>query len=702
MIQSNDLSARWSGTAIALAVACASWAPLPGQTAPLIPAITTAGLASGGAAALGGTTTRARNDAGGAPALGPHMQTTAELREICLAAAERRLDACRAAGQEDCSDIHEQEVDTCHLRYADPAETPEPGPAPTCDVWNTPDYFRSATPTTVSDCLAVGMDVGARDADGRTPLHHAVRYGRLEVVSALLAADGNLDARDNDGLSPLLLAARDNVSAEVVAMLLEAGGSVDARMNDGSTVLFLAARHSEHPEVIVAMVEAGADVNARRDDGSAPLHLAAHYSEHPEVVEALLAAGADANAQSEDGWIPLHLAAQHSEFPEVVAVLLGGGANSHVRTSDGRTALDLARDSGSPEVLAVLTPGHRDAIEVLSKIGAPPHVVFRHEHPDLVEQLRAMGADVNAPVAHDGSSLLHHAAWLGGPQVIRALLELGADPNARTNDGWTPLHAAAQSNEYPDEVVAVLVAAGADSNARTHRGITPLHVAARYNERPEMVVALVAAGAESTIRDDDGWTPLHGAARSGAQPSLVALLVAVGADVNARDRNGATPLHVAAEHNEHPEMVGALLRVGATRSARTDDNQTPLDLALANGHPQTAAALRGSTTEARSTPEPPNEGPVRAGGAIPEPRRIHAVPPVYPPVARQTRISGVVILEVLIDPDGNVTNATVLRSIRLLDKAAVDAVRQWKYEPTVLDGVPVSVVMTVTVAFSLD
>ena len=314
-----------------------------------------------------------------------------------------------------------------------------------------------------------------------------------------------------------------------------------------------------------------------------------------------------------------------------------------------------------------------------------------------------MGADVNAPVADDGSSLLHYAAWLGGPQVIRSLLEAGADPNARTDDGWTPLHAAAESNEHPDEVVAVLVAAGADSNARTQRGTTPLHLAARYNERPEMVVALVAAGAESTTRDDEGWTPLHGAARSGEQPSLVALLVAVGADVNARDRNGATPLHVAAEHNEHPEMVAALLRVGATRSARTDDNQTPLDLALANGRPRTAEALRGNAAETRgSTPERPNEGPVRAGGAIPEPRRIHAVPPVYPPIAMQSRISGIVILEITVDPAGNVTDATVLRSIRLLDKSAVDAVRQWKYEPTLFNGVPVSVVMTVTVAFSLD
>jgi protein TonB len=93
--------------------------------------------------------------------------------------------------------------------------------------------------------------------------------------------------------------------------------------------------------------------------------------------------------------------------------------------------------------------------------------------------------------------------------------------------------------------------------------------------------------------------------------------------------------------------------------------------------------------------------PVRVGGAVKEPRKIRDVRPVYPEIAQQARVQGVVILEVLVDEFGLVQDAKVLRSVPLLDDAALDAVRQWAYTPTLLNGVPVPVVMTVTVNFSL-
>jgi protein TonB len=74
---------------------------------------------------------------------------------------------------------------------------------------------------------------------------------------------------------------------------------------------------------------------------------------------------------------------------------------------------------------------------------------------------------------------------------------------------------------------------------------------------------------------------------------------------------------------------------------------------------------------------------------------------VYPPEAQAAGVSGVVILEVLIGGDGRVSNAKVLRSVPLLDQAAIDSVLQWEYTPTLLNGVPVPVLMTVTVNFTL-
>ena len=100
-------------------------------------------------------------------------------------------------------------------------------------------------------------------------------------------------------------------------------------------------------------------------------------------------------------------------------------------------------------------------------------------------------------------------------------------------------------------------------------------------------------------------------------------------------------------------------------------------------------------------PPPPPAEPVRVGGNIQAPTKITDVPPSYPPVAQAARVSGVVILEAVIGPDGRVTDVQILRSVALLDEAAVEAVRQWVYTPTMLNGVPVPVIMTVTVNFQL-
>jgi len=105
--------------------------------------------------------------------------------------------------------------------------------------------------------------------------------------------------------------------------------------------------------------------------------------------------------------------------------------------------------------------------------------------------------------------------------------------------------------------------------------------------------------------------------------------------------------------------------------------------------------------ERKATPPGPSAA-VRVGGTIREPRKIKDVPPRYPDIAKQARVQGIVILECTISPRGDVTEIKVLRGIPLLDAAAIDAVRQWQYTPTYLNGVPVPVIMTVTVNFRLS
>ena len=115
--------------------------------------------------------------------------------------------------------------------------------------------------------------------------------------------------------------------------------------------------------------------------------------------------------------------------------------------------------------------------------------------------------------------------------------------------------------------------------------------------------------------------------------------------------------------------------------------------------------LIGDAIDANPSPPPPpvraDRPPVRVGGSITRPERVRDVPPVYPPLALRAGVGGTVILEAVIGSDGTVQDLRVLRSIPLLDGAAIDAVRQWLFTPTLLNGEPVPVVMTVTVTFRL-
>ena len=94
--------------------------------------------------------------------------------------------------------------------------------------------------------------------------------------------------------------------------------------------------------------------------------------------------------------------------------------------------------------------------------------------------------------------------------------------------------------------------------------------------------------------------------------------------------------------------------------------------------------------------------PVVVGGNIKAPIRTKYVPPTYPDIARGVRVQGVVIIEAIIGADGKVEQARVLRSQPLLDEAALSAVREWEYTPTLLNGRPTPVIMTVTVVFKLQ
>ncbi|MEQ1759472.1 MAG: TonB family protein [Vicinamibacterales bacterium] len=307
-------------------------------------------------------------------------------------------------------------------------------------------------------------------------------------------------------------------------------------------------------------------------------------------------------------------------------------------------------------------------------------------YPTLVQR-----TDAGASPSFEWTLLHAAASQTVSLEVVTLLLESGADVHAKDSEGNTPLHFAVRragravlSEDAYAGIIRALLVRGARLGATNNAGATPLHIAAMVRDPGTVraVEVLLDAGADVNARTpqaDGGWTPLHGAASTGRQ-GIVELLLQRGADPLAKDASGATPREAAARQ-QFPGIADRLL--------------------LAERGPAAAAPV-SSTATSGTGPRAGRPVPVRVGPGVTPPRRTRNVPPVYPPQAQTDRVQGVVIIEATIGEDGKVQAARVLRSVPALDRAAIDAVRQWEYTPTLIDGIATPVIMTVTVSFSLQ
>ena len=231
--------------------------------------------------------------------------------------------------------------------------------------------------------------------------------------------------------------------------------------------------------------------------------------------------------------------------------------------------------------------------------------------PAIVQLLLEYGADPNPPTDYDrdDESPLYYAArlWYDGARaVIELLLEHGANINAKSYHGLTPLHLAVYQADHT--LIELLLNHGADIHARTNtdsyglggRFTTPLHIAAESNPKSRSIATLLDHGADINAKADGGETPLH-MASSYNHLGIVALLLERGADVNAEAVRG-TALHWAIAHNRDPAIIPLLLDHGADVNAEKDHGVTPLHMAAGHSNVDLVALLldRGADVNAKS------------------------------------------------------------------------------------------------------
>jgi ankyrin repeat protein len=221
----------------------------------------------------------------------------------------------------------------------------------------------------------------------------------------------------------------------------------------------------------------------------------------------------------------------------------------------------------------------------------------------LVVALASLGADMNAE-SGDGATPVFIAAQEGHLEVVKALASLGANVNAARQSGATPVFVAAAQGHV--EIVRILAWLGANLNTAMNNGATPVFIAAR-NGHTEVVKALGSLGVDVNAPMNDGATPLFIAAAIGYD-RVASALVSLGADVNFRrtarkwtqwyidtchvdgEEGDWTPLMIAAR-NGHAEVVKVLVKAGASTEVKLSDGRTALSLATVNSHDVVAALL---------------------------------------------------------------------------------------------------------------
>lgn len=463
--------------------------------------------------------------------------------------------------------------------------------------------------TAVRELLQKKVDVNVAQPDGATPISWAAYWDDGQMADLLVSAGADPNAANELGITPLMLAAT-NGSEAMVERMMKAGAKAATARTSGETALMLAAR-SGNTGAVKRLVAGGADVNAKTRLGDTALMFAASQR-HGETIKALVEMGADVHAQTaatkkqpRSSTPP----ADKEDEPRLlqknqaiaVAQLPKDGDYDPPRPEGGFTPLLHAAMSGDLESVKALLAGGAKINQGAADGATPLIVAIVKHHPEVALYLLGQGADPN--IIEPGYAAIHAAAVTGQTDVVKALIDKGADLNAGVT---MPLRLSAAFVPYNPELVA---------GRLSQVGSTPYMQAAKA-ANTAMMRLLVERGADPKKTAKDGTSAIMLAAGLGKRSqtdmfafiryyswdedraiSAITLAKELGGDINGKNQFGETALHGAVYHGAN-KLARWLVENGANINAPNWADQTPLR--SANGHlysgtfvryPETAALL---------------------------------------------------------------------------------------------------------------
>ncbi|XP_044740048.1 serine/threonine-protein phosphatase 6 regulatory ankyrin repeat subunit B-like [Chrysoperla carnea] len=396
-----------------------------------------------------------------------------------------------------------------------------------------------------------------------TPLHFTVMNGDIEIMKMLLVRRANINAQNIYGQTPLHKAIEKNDRVEIIELFLKHEADVNVKDHkadvnvkdeDRNTPLFYAIQNP-NLKITKLLLDNGANV---KDDPEL-LNIAVKRG-CTEIVELLLQHNADVNATDENGYTALlsTLSDFYQDFcklrpdrdsyvnnikRKITKLLLNHGANVDAQTRGGWTALHFAVYNGYSQVVEVL-------LEYNANVNFREKKKSRDTTPYVCTKKKCSN------------------------DIVKLLLERGAEVDSKTKYNITPLYLSAQRGQQ--EIIETLLKFGADINCRNMGGNRALHIASQFGH-VKVVTTLLEYGCDINSRDIDGRTALHIASHLGHN-EVVTTLLEYGCDINSRDKVGNIALHIAS-HQGHNEIVTTLLEYGSDINIMTYNNLTPLDYA---------------------------------------------------------------------------------------------------------------------------
>jgi uncharacterized protein len=427
--------------------------------------------------------------------------------------------------------------------------------------------------------LKSSVDVNSQKADGTTALHYAAHQNDIDTVRQLLKSGAKAGVANVYGITPISLACT-NRNADIVQLLLDAGADANAEKWSGESILMDCVRTGTS-DAVAALLKAGANPNvSEKKMGQTPLMWAAAGG-YSEITKLLLEHGADIS--------PVTLASE-DRVPNTCRIC------EWKPSPGGFTAMMFAARAGDIETAHLLLEAGTDVNEATPEYGNPLVIAAASGHEDLAIFLLESGANPESK-DENGVTALHHAhqnglSYMHGitydssyrvrpgnqPKLVKALLETGADPNVQIEKSYLIGPAIRSSCESVSNMV----------------GATPYFLAS-VSADAELLKLLSEYEADANISTKNGNTPLMVAARSSCTGmnqedntstakrtralEAVKAIVAMGVDLNTVNEDGETAMHKAA-FTGATNVVQYLVEQGADIDVRNTNGETPWSMSM--------------------------------------------------------------------------------------------------------------------------